>query len=100
MKKLILITILILNVSCQESKSNTNSNHFPQKGLEKNPDDLHAQVQDALQAEPHAQDDFSDLKKDDEACDTQEDLEKKIEEQARQKQAFKLQGGDEGCTVD
>ena len=50
------------------------------------------------------EDDFSDLKKeDDEACDTEEDLEKEIAEQAKkaeQGQAFKLQGGDEGCVVE
>lgn len=45
--------------------------------------------------------DFSDLeKKKDESCDTTEDLEKKIEEKAKKQEAFKLQGGDPGCTTD
>lgn len=48
-----------------------------------------------------AQDDFSDLeKKKDESCDTTEDLEKKIVEKAKKQEAFKLQGGDPGCTTD
>lgn len=45
------------------------------------------------------EDDFSDLKEQDESCDTEEDLEKKIEEQAKKQEAFKLQGGDGGCEV-
>ena len=47
-------------------------------------------------------DDFSDLEKkeEDESCDTTEDLEKKIEEKAKKQEAFKLQGGDPGCTTD
>jgi hypothetical protein len=47
-------------------------------------------------------DDFSDLeKKDDEGCDTKEDLEKKIMEEAKKKpeKAFQLQGGDPGCST-
>ena len=47
-------------------------------------------------------DDFSDLKaldKKDGACDTEEDIEKKIMEQAKSKPAL-LQGGDTGCTVE
>lgn len=59
-----------------------------------------AQVQQS--AVVQAEDDFSDLKKkDDESCDTEEDLEKKIMEQAKKKpaKAFKLQGGDTGCTT-
>ena len=45
--------------------------------------------------------DFSDLeKKDDESCDTTEDLEKKIKEKSKKQEAFKLQGGDEGCSTD
>ncbi len=51
----------------------------------------------ALQAK--TEDDFSDLKEKDESCDTEEDLEKKIEEQAKKQEAFKLQGGDGGCEV-
>ena len=46
-------------------------------------------------------DDFSDLaKKDDESCDTEEDLEKKIQEKIKKKEAFKLQGGDSDCTME
>lgn len=48
-------------------------------------------------------DDFSDLKKEgDEECDSEEDLEKKIMEEAKKKpeKAFKLQGGDTGCSTD
>ncbi len=47
--------------------------------------------------------DFSDLKKEgDEGCDSEEDLEKKIMEEAKKKpeKAFKLQGGDTGCSTD
>lgn len=39
-------------------------------------------------------------KKKDEACDTEEDLEKQIEEAKKKQEAFKLQGGDGGCTTD
>ncbi len=47
------------------------------------------------------EDDFSDLeKKKDESCDTAEDLEAKIEEKIKTQEAFKLQGGDPGCTTD
>lgn len=35
----------------------------------------------------------------DEACDTEEDLEKKIEEAAKKKEGISLQGGDSGCAV-
>lgn len=45
--------------------------------------------------------DFSfDKKEKDESCDTEEDLEKQIEEAKKKKEAFKLQGNDGGCTVD
>ncbi len=41
---------------------------------------------------------FAETEKD-ESCDTEEDLEKKIEEAAKKKEAFSLQGGDSGCAV-
>jgi hypothetical protein len=54
---------------------------------------------------PKAGNDFSDLakKEGDEACDTEEDLKKKMEEdikKAQQGQALKLQGADTGCEVE
>lgn len=39
-------------------------------------------------------------KKKDESCDTEEDLEKQIEEAKKKPEAFKLQGGDSGCSTD
>ena len=50
-------------------------------------------------ASPKAADIDFDKKKD-EACDTEEDLEKQIEEAKKKQEAFKLQGGDGGCTTD
>jgi hypothetical protein len=86
---LFLFSIFIFG--CQQTKmENTTTETFPNEGVSHSSNQLQAQVKD----------DFSDLKKDDESCDTQEDLEKKIEEQARKKQAFQLQGGDEGCVVE
>lgn len=38
-------------------------------------------------------------KEDDESCDTEEDLEKKIEQAAKKKEAVSLQGGDSGCDI-
>lgn len=44
--------------------------------------------------------DFNLKKDDDESCDTEEDLEKKLEEAKKKpNEAFKLQGGDAGCEV-
>lgn len=48
---------------------------------------------------PKAEDIDFDKKKD-ESCDTEEDLEKQIEEAKKKQEAFKLQGGDGGCTTD
>lgn len=46
-----------------------------------------------------ATDDFSDLKKeDDESCDTEEEVTKKLA--APKQEAFQLQGGDSGCDVE
>ena len=36
----------------------------------------------------------------DESCDTEEDLEKKIKEAAKKKEAFSLQGADTGCATE
>lgn len=71
---------LILLIGCQEQKKAA------------------APVQSAV---VQSEDDFSDLeKKDDGSCDTTEDLEKKIiEAKKKPKQAFKLQGGDSGCST-
>lgn len=45
--------------------------------------------------------DFDFEKKDkDESCSTEEDLEKQIEKAKKAPKAFKLQGGDPGCTTD
>ena len=93
MKKYLSLLLLILLGACQPSTpENTASEEaaFPDENLELESNNLQATVKD----------DFSDLEKKDESCDTQEDLEKKIEEQARKKQAFQLQGGDEGCVVE
>jgi len=54
-------------------------------------------MHEAQSSQVKVEDDFSDLKEKDESCDTEEDLEKKIEEQVKKKEAFKLQGGDGGC---
>lgn len=45
-----------------------------------------------------AEDDFSDLKAKKEGCTTEEELKKKLEEEAKKK-AFKLQGGNTDCVV-
>ena len=93
MNKYLSLTVLIILGACQPTTpENTASEEtpFPDKGLELESNNLQAT----------AKDDFSDLEKKDESCDTEEDLEKKIEDQARKKQAFQLQGGDEGCVVE
>ncbi len=86
MKLSIILFSLLFLFSCQQTESSmSKSSSIP------------GQDQSSLQAK--AEDDFSDLKEKDESCDTEEDLEKKIEEQAKKQEAFKLQGGDEGCEV-
>lgn len=92
LKMLVVGLLTLLISSCQQTKlENTGeeSSTFPDKQLEEESTQLQAKVED----------DFSDLKQKDESCDTEEDLEKKIEEQARKKKAFQLQGGDENCEV-
>ncbi len=83
--KLIILSFLIFVSSCVEEQ-------------EKKPTSLSAAS--AMQAKSK---DFSDLEKtEDEGCDSKEDLEKKIMEEARKKpeKAFKLQGGEPGCSTD
>ena len=49
------------------------------------------------------EDDFSDFKKkDDESCDGEEDIHKKIQEKLKKEpaKAFKLQGGEADCAID
>lgn len=83
MKWLSLVSIFLVALlfGCQpnEEKSSVNS------------------TRDAQSSQAKVEDDFSDLEEKDESCDTEEDLEKKIEEQAKKKEVFKLQGGDGGC---
>jgi hypothetical protein len=78
MKLLLLLSLLV--ISCQKKTEQLNSSTTQTSNIVAN--------------------DFSDLekleKKDDESCDTEEDLEKKIMEEAKKKheQAYKLKGGD------
>lgn len=48
------------------------------------------------------EDDFSDFKKKDESCDSEEEVQKKIEEKLKKEptKAFKLQGGEPDCAID
>lgn len=89
MKKLFrfffVLSLITTMSSCQEEKSST--------------------VQDgvsgaASSAFVQAGNDIDFDKKKDESCDTEEDLEKQIEEAKKKQEAFKLQGGDPGCTTD
>ncbi|HAZ12107.1 MAG: hypothetical protein A2X86_06350 [Bdellovibrionales bacterium GWA2_49_15] len=54
--------------------------------------------QDQIEQSAQA-DDFSDLKAQEGGCKTEEDLKKKIEEEARAKKPSKLQGGNTDCVV-
>ena len=84
--KLILIAFSLILFSCNKEESSLPSNSTSSSSALSSANDPN---------------DFSDLeKKDDESCDTTEDLEKKIEEKAKKQEAFKLQGGDEGCSTD
>ena len=88
MKYILLLSFLL--VSCHSEKE-------PAK-----PNALKASTTTSTDGE----DDFSDLKKDDdESCDTEEDLEaklqKKIEESQNKGEGLKLQGStDPGCEID
>lgn len=86
MKGLLFVLIVTLISGCQPTENNKKGSSSPASHETKQ-----------VQAQAKAEDDFSDLKEKDESCDTEEDLEKKIEEQAKKKEAFKLQGGDGGC---
>jgi hypothetical protein len=89
-KQIIFLFTLFLFLSCQEekknerpvSKQNTASSY-----------DFNAKSNSMK-----AKDDFSDLKKkDDESCDTEEEIAEKLAKP--KKEAFQLQGGDTGCDV-
>lgn len=90
MKKFLVLISLLYLVSCQKEeapapvkRSQAPAEYdFTKKGT-------HSQK---------ANDDFSDLKKkDDESCDTEEEITKKLAEPKQE--AFQLQGGDTGCDV-
>ena len=69
---------LIMQGACKTEKAKT-----PQSKIEQS-----AQV-----------DDFSDLKAKEGGCKTEEDLKKKLEEEAKAKKPSKLQGGNTDCLV-
>lgn len=86
----ILVLISLLFVSCNKDEDVATPNR---KAPEVNNYDFNAKSNSL-----DKKDDFSDLeKKDDESCDTEEEITKKL---AKPKQeAFQLQGGDSGCDV-
>lgn len=83
--KFLLLSLFLL-VACQQEK---NSTSLP--------------ISKAAVSKVAIGDDFSDLKKeDDESCDTEEDLKKKLEadiEKQKKGEAVQLQGGDPDCAV-
>lgn len=90
MKILSLILFLFLLTSCQSEEQKV----IPQKKIQKSNYDFNAKSNSL-----NSSDDFSDLKKkDDESCDTEEEVTKKLAEPKQE--AFQLQGGDSGCEVD
>lgn len=90
MRYLIFLFLIAFTVSCQqETKAPASTTTTGADGVS------------SAAAQPTNGQDFNFDKKDkDESCDTEEDLEKKIEEAKKKQEAFKLQGNDEGCTVD
>lgn len=88
MNKLILLTLVLITItSCQQEKKDTAP--------------IADAVSSAAAASSAAQDNLDFEKKDkDESCSTEEDLEKQIEKAKKEPKAFKLQGGDPGCSTD
>ncbi len=87
MTNLSLILMLFIVIGCQEQTKTVAS----QDG-----------VSGAATSAPIAGSNEIDFEKKekDESCDTEEDLEKQIEEAKKKQEAFKLQGGDSGCSTD
>lgn len=81
--KILTLFVLLLTIGCQKEEAPKNA--VPLTG--------------SSQAVSQSNDIDFDKKKD-ESCDTEEDLERQIEE-AKKKEptAFKLQGGDTGCST-
>lgn len=86
MRLLLKLSLILLIVSCQQENT---SKTVAQDGVSGA----------ASSAVSGAQNIDFDKKKDDEACDTEEDLEKQIEAAKKKQEAFQLQGGDSGCST-
>ncbi|MEC7276901.1 MAG: hypothetical protein VXV96_11325 [Bdellovibrionota bacterium] len=82
MKNLLFISLLLLLFSCEKEAETTSTT-----------DAVSGAASSTLS---QAKDPLFEQEKD-EACDTEEDLEKKIEEAAKKPEAISLQGGDTGC---
>lgn len=85
MKKILVLLSFVFFTSCQEAKTEQNSTVQASSSF------------DAIDAKSESYD-FD--KEKDESCDTEVDLEKKIEEAKKKNTALKLQGGDSGCSPD
>ncbi|GEM_PF-2911627 len=95
MKLILAFLLLIVTLtSCQQETKSTDSNTT---------DAVSGAASTSLKAHDTAIDFDKDKDKGkakDESCDTEEDLEKQIEAAKKKPEAFKLQGGDSGCSTD
>jgi len=92
MKKILVLISLLIFVSCQKEQK------LPPVKRSQAPAQYDFSKKNTKSQ--NASDDFSDLKKkkEDESCDTEEEITKKLAEPKQE--AFQLQGGDSGCDVD